>query len=271
MNADENGSAASFFETLLDEAVGPFFVTLGDGTELVIEAPSSDDVAELDTTTSIHDLLDLMVGEDNADIIADAYARRPIGDLADLIDDIREHFALLVPPDPGWAYLVEEINRYGIAIDRDLFGMPGNARLYDWVRNHADLPWNHFLRMLPALPRNGWYETATRDDDERADQILAMEAAGKLPPPSKRPSLLGWTPEIDLLTAVVDGVRRIEHGVWGASPKFKGKGGKPPQALPRPQTARERAEERQVLREHDDIASQLLGKRYTRRYSNPRG
>ncbi|MBM4577777.1 hypothetical protein GS452_08775 [Rhodococcus hoagii] len=101
MNADENGSAASFFETLLDEAVGPFFVTLGDGTELVIEAPSSDDVAELDTTTSIHDLLDLMVGEDNADIIADAYARRPIGDLADLIDDIREHFALLVPPDPG--------------------------------------------------------------------------------------------------------------------------------------------------------------------------
>ncbi|MBM4517037.1 hypothetical protein GS432_14365 [Rhodococcus hoagii] len=67
-----------------------------------------------------------------------------------------------------------------------------------------------------------------------------MEAAGKLPPPSKRPSLLGWTPEIGLLTAVVDGVRRIEHGVWGASPKFKGKGGKPPQALPRPQTARER-------------------------------
>ncbi|NKT69499.1 hypothetical protein GS860_16205 [Rhodococcus hoagii] len=271
MNADENGSAASFFDTLVNEAVGPFFVSLDEDVEVVIEAPSGEDVAELDTTVSVHDQLDLLVDEDTADVILDFYARRPISDLADLVDDIRDHFGILVPPDQGWAALVHELNRYGEAIEKDLFTISAPNDLYDWIRDHANLPWNKLFRILPTLPHGGWYETAILDDDERADQILAMEADGKLPAPSKRPSLLGWTPEIGLMSAMVDGVRRIEHGVWGASPKFKGKGGKPPQNLPRPQTARERAEERQTLREHDDIASQLLGKRYTRRYSNPRG
>lgn len=267
MNADENGSTASFFETLLDEAVGPFFVSLDDGTELVVEVPAADDVADLDTTTSIHDVLDLLVDEDTADTIADAYARRPISELADLVDDIRAHFALLTPPDQGWAYLVDEIDRYGIAIDRDLFGMPGNARLYDWVRDHEDLPWNNFLRMLPTLPVGGWYYAAIADDDERADQILEMEARGELPPRSNRPSLIGWTPERELMTEVAELLEHVVHGIWGASPKFKGKGGKPPQRRPRPETAHDRAEERDALREHDDLSSQLLGARYTRRYS----
>lgn len=271
MNADENGSAASFFETLLDEAVGPFFVTLDDGTDIVVEVPSADDVADLDTTTSVHDQLDILAGPDVADVIADAYARRPIGDLAELVDDIRTHFALLVPPDEGWAHLVDEIDRYGVAIDRDLLGMPGTVRLYDWVRDHLNLPWNYLMRNLPALPVGGWYYSAIADDDERADQIAEMEARGELPPRSNRPSLIGWTAERELLTEISELLEHVVHGVWGASPKFKGKGGKPPQRRPRPLTARDRAEERQAMREHDDISAQLLGARYTRHYSEPRG
>lgn len=271
MNADENGSAASFFDTLVNEAVGPFFVRLDEDVEVIIEAPSGDDVAELDTTTSIHDQLDLLTDEDTADTILDFYARRPVSELAELVDDIRDHFGILIPPDQGWAYLVDEINRYGEAIEKDMWAMPNQADLSDWIRDHANLSWNKFFRLLPALPEGGFYECAILDDDERADRILALEAEGKIPSPVKRPSLQRWTYQNSMMTAIVDSTRRIEHAVWGASPKFKGKGGKPPQNLPRPQTARERAEERQTLREHDDIASQLLGKRYTRRYSNPRG
>lgn len=266
MAADENGSAASFFETLLGEAVGPFFVTLDDGTELVVDVPRVDDVADLDTTVSIHDQLDLLVSdEDTADAIARAYARRPIGELAELVDDIREHFGILIAPMCGWTYLVNEIDKYGDAIEKDLLGKPED--LYDWVRDHHAMPWNKLLRLLPALPVGGWYYAAIAGDDDRAREILALEAQGKLPKPSSRPTLVGWTIEIEKLTEIVEATRGILHGVWGASPKFTGKGGAPPRPLPRPLTARERVEEQQALLEHDDIASQLLGKRYTRRFS----
>ncbi|MDV2478613.1 hypothetical protein F8M49_30110 [Rhodococcus zopfii] len=190
---DANGSAASYFRVLLEEAVGPFVVQLDDGPELVIEAPESDDVADLDTTVSVHDQLDLLVDEDQADIIAEHYARRPISELADLVDDIRQHFGILVPPDAGWAYLVDEIDRYGTGIEKDLFAMPGDERLYDWVRDHLNNPWNRLLRLLPSLPEGGWYFAALGNDDERAEKILEMEQRGELPPPSKRPSLVGWT------------------------------------------------------------------------------
>ncbi|MGU3587174.1 hypothetical protein ACLBYD_28995 [Rhodococcus sp. C26F] len=270
---DDNGSTASFFRVLLGEAVGPFVLSLDeddeDGPELVIEAPDSTDVADLDTTVSVHDQLDLLVGDELADVILDHYARRPFSELADLVDDIREHFGILVPPDTGWAYLVDEIDRYGDAIEKDLFAMPGDERLYDWVRDHLNNPWNRLLRLLPALPEGGWYHAAIANDDERAQKILEMEQRGELPPPSKRPSLVGWTSEKALLTSILDSSRQTAHGVWAASPKFKGKGGKPPRPLPRPQTARDRVEEFQALVEHDDIASQLLGSRYTRRYTPP--
>lgn len=263
---DDNGSAASYFETLLDEAAGPFVFHLDeDGPELVVEVPDAADVADLDSTGSVHDQLDLLVGEHLADVIAEHYARRPISELADLVDDIREHFAILIPPDAGWAYLVHEIDRYGEAIEKDLFTMPGDERLYDWVRDHLSNPWNRLLRLLPALPEGGWYYAAIADDDERAMQRLEMEQRGELPKPSKRPSLVGWTHDRELLTEAVESLGQILHGVWGASPKFKGKGGKPPARRLRPQTARDRADEYQALVEHDDISSQLLGSRYTRR------
>lgn len=266
---DANGPAASsFFRTLLDEAAGPFVAHLDDDSPaIVVEAPESADVADLDTTVSVYDQLDLLVSEDLADDITEHYARRPFSELADLVDDIREHFGILVPPDAGWAYLVDEIDRYGAAIEKDLFAMPGDEKLYDWVRDHLSNPWNRLIRLLPALPEGGWYFAAIADDDERAQQILEMEQRGELPAPSKRPSLVGWTYERAKLTELVDSQRRTEHATWGASPKFKGKGGKPPRPSPRPQTARDRVEEFQALVEHDDIASRLLGDRYTRRYT----
>lgn len=263
--ADQNGSAASYFETLLDEAAGPFVVHLDGGPDLVIEAPAGDDVADLDITASVHDQLDLLVGEDLADVIADHYARRPISELADLVADIREHFGILRPPDCGWAVLVDDINRYGAAIEKDMFASGSNERLYDWVRDHLDNPWNRLFRLLPALPEGGWYYAAIADDDERAHQRLEMEQRGELPAPSKRPSLVGWTHERELLTEAAELMAQILHGVYAASPKFKGKGGKPPKRRPRPQTARDRAEEYAALVEHDDISAQLLGSRYTRR------
>ncbi len=64
MTANENGPTDSYFETLLDEAVGPFFVTVGKGIDLVIDVPAADCVAELDSIVSVHAMLDALVGED---------------------------------------------------------------------------------------------------------------------------------------------------------------------------------------------------------------
>lgn len=269
MNADEDGSAASFFETLLDEAVGPFFVTLDGGTELVVEVPDAGDVADLDTTTSVHDLLDLVAGEDVADVIADAYARRPISDLADLVDDIRAHFGILTPPRYGWAYLVSELDRYGEDIDREL--IDHRLNLYDWVRDHTNTPWDKLFRIIERPIDGGWYAAARGSDIELAERILEAESRGEIVAPSRIPSLVGWTTNRELMTALLELLEQILHGTYAASPKFKGKGGRPPKRHPRPKTGRDRAERVRSYRDHDEIASQLLGSRYKPILSDPRG
>lgn len=260
MAANENGPTDSYFETLLDEAVGPFFVTVGQGTDLMIDVPSSGGVAELDSIVSVHTMLDTLVGEETADIIADAYARRPISDLVDFVDDIREHFGILVAPDAGWAHLVEELDKYGVAIEREL--IDHRLDLYDWVRDHRNTPWNKLFRILSRPIDGGYYIGEVSNDLERAKKMLELEDAGKLPKPSSRPSIIGWDSRRELLTEAVEALRRIEHATYAASPKFKGKGGKAPKNFLRPRTARDVAKELRSFADHDEIGAQVLGKRY---------
>lgn len=259
---DDDGSGPSFFVTLMSEAVGPFFVEIDDAPDIVIDPPAAENIAELDLVTSVTDQLDLLVGEETADLIIEHFEKRPVSELADLVDDIREHFGILVAPRIGWSELIDEIDKYGPDIECDLMYIPNAPSLYDWVRDHRNTPWNQLLRLLSRMPEGGWYLAAVGSDVGRAEAMLKLESEGEIKPPSRRPSLVGWTSERERQTEMVETLRRIEHATWGASQKFKGKGGRPPKNLPRPLTGRAQAEELRSFRDHDEIGAQVLGSRY---------
>jgi hypothetical protein len=253
---------ASFFETLLNEAVGPYFFDL-DGAEVVIPVPSADAVCDLDIAVSVHEQFAALVDdEDLVDEVLEVFEDRAVGEFVDLVGDIRSHFGVLVPPDGGFLRVVETLDLYGEEIERDLIGLGLN--LYDWVRDHEDTPWSKLFRILERPPEGGWFTAALASDIELAERIAKhRKESGEKPPPA-RPSLVGWTRDRDTSTSILETLRRIEAGIFQASPKVKGRGPKTPRNLPRPLTAQERFEKYRLYVEHDDIASKVLGSRYKR-------
>lgn len=261
MSEQETDPPHSFFEQLLGEAAGPYLLDL-DGDEIVVAVPSADGVCELDTAVTPTEQLDALVGEDLADDILDVYDDRPASELVELIDDIRAHFGILVPPLGGFLRLVETLDLYGEDVERDLIDK--HLNLYDWVRDHGNTPWDKLFRFLDRAPEGGWYAAALASDIELAERVAKLEQEQGKPAGAKRPSLVGWTRDRDTDTAILETLRRIEAAIFQASPKVKGRGPKAPKSLPRPLTARERYEKYRLYVEHDDIASKVLGSRYKR-------
>lgn len=254
--------AGSLFEALLAETVGPCVLDVA-GRTVVVEVPTGADVARLDTARGPAQVLDAIAGPDLADDIWELLAGLPGRRTVCVVDRLRRHFALVNPPRPGGlTTVVREIDRYGAAIEADLVFAGTGLVLGDWFRDPDRYPWSMLIRLLHRMPEGGHYETARRDDDQLAAQLHDLRERGLLPAPSRRPALLGWTRDRELATATADALRRIEWGIWGASPKFKGKGGRPPKALPRPRSASDRLGEVLLMREHDEIAGALLGDRY---------
>ncbi|ETT26241.1 hypothetical protein RR21198_3119 [Rhodococcus rhodochrous ATCC 21198] len=257
----DDGDTESFFEQVLAEAAGPFSLDL-DGRTVVVDVPAADGACALDTAVTPTEQLDALVGEDLADDILDVYEERPVSELVTLIDKIRAHFGLLVPPLGGFLRLVETLDLYGEAIERDLIDR--HLNLYDWVREHEKTPWDKLFRFLERPIEGGYYTAALAADLELAERHAKWEAEHGKPAGVGRPSLVGWTRDRDTDTAILETLRRIEAAVFQASPKFKGRGPKTPRPLPRPLTARERYEKYRLYVEHDDIASKVLGSRYKR-------
>lgn len=247
--------AGGFFEQLLGEAVGPLFTDHG-----TVLPPAGEDVALLDRTVSVADQLDL-VAPDIADEVLDAFADRPISELAEFVDGVRVHFGVLVAPACGWAELVATIDRYGPAIEKDLALYMSGECLYAWVRDHEWQPWDRLLRLLDALPPGGHFSAARASDIELAERIAELEAEGHIDPPSSTPSLVGWTDQKAAYEEMNERLARIEHAIVAMSMKVK-RPPRPPKPRARPRTARDRVDEVRMWREHDEIASQLLGDRY---------
>ncbi|QOV97603.1 hypothetical protein [Rhodococcus pyridinivorans] len=254
---------ASFFETLLSEAVGPYFFEL-DGTEVVIPVPSADAVCDLDIVASVHEQFAALVDDDDlVDEILEVFADRPVGAFVELVGEIRSHFGVLVPPDGGFLRVVETLDLYGEDIERDLIDL--RLDLYDWVREHEDTPWSKLFRILERPPEGGWFEAALKSDIELAEQIAKRKKdSGEQQASPSRPPLVGWTRDRDTNTAILETLRRIEASIFQASPKIKGRGPKTPRNLLRPLTAQERYDKYRLYVEHDDIASKVLGSRYKR-------
>lgn len=271
MSADDpdQPAAPSFFDTLLTETLDPLSLAVGD-LELVVEVPDGDQVSDLDAAVTPSDVLEVLLapldddGEQHPDDEAaldelfDELDEQPAGVLLDLVDQVRAHFALTVSPPEGWDALVDMLDRFGAGIEWDLITLPNAPRLHDFLRDPRRHPWGLLYRLLPYLPQGGGYWAAVQADEELAEAQVDAEKRGHKPKNSKHPPLLGWTPQAERETAILDLLRQEVHATWGASSKFKGKGGTPPKPLPRPRSAQSWVRRRLLLEEHDEIVDMLL-------------
>jgi hypothetical protein len=261
-----------FFDVLLAEALKPVTVGVGE-LAVTFEVPDGGQVGDLDDSDGPADVLEALLvptdedGTDERDEAAldellDAFEHRPARQLRELADDVLRRFGLHRPPPAGWADLVEHLDRFGAGIEWDLLTCAGGLRLHDFVRDPDRNPWSLLYRVLPYLPQGGGYWAAVQADEQWAhDQLDAEERAkraGKRAAKSSRPPLFGWTAAAERETTIIDTLRQGVHATWGASPKFKGKGGKPPQQLARPRNAVSWVRRARALAEHDEFVNALL-------------
>lgn len=99
------------------------------------------------------------------------------------------------------------------------------------------------LNLIDHLPRNSAYGDALAQDDE-----LAVEAAER--PDDTGPSLAEWSPEVALLSDLVDVLLLLRSEVW----KLAGQKTAPPyRPVPRPLTAADRLAAERRERVRDDL------------------
>lgn len=134
------------------------------------------------------------------------------------------------------AYLVDH---YRAAINSDL-ATYARLDLGDLWRARR---WTLLLDVLDRLPAHSWYAaTVSMDEDHArmmAEAIQARQDAGE-EPSSKGPALTTWTPEVAVMTNILDAVRGVQHAVVAVQAP-KGKSPEPPKPSPRPVTPLERA------------------------------
>lgn len=251
-----------FCWTLLDEAVGPYQVP---GLPYIIDVPTGRTVALLDQTDDPIDVLGVLMSYDDLTDLLDDLDDLPYSRTVAVADGALEHFGLETPPPYGYRWLGTELDRYGVGMESDLQAIGVN--LYDFVTDPGRWPWSKLARLLSQFPMGGGYNTARLTSVELAlelaDEKERLEQLGEMPPTDNRPSAHGWTPVMEALTKIGDTLERIEHGTYATSQKHKGVSKTPPKPSKRPKLASERAANLRLLREHDDIASRMLGSRYT--------
>jgi len=100
--------------------------------------------------------------------------------------------------------------------------------------------WRTMLMLIDRLPAHSWYSAALANDEQHAEMLAkAIAARGDdEDAPSKGPAWNTWTPEVAMLTQVVDAVRSLQHTLVAVNAE---KAPPPPEPLPRPTGALEKA------------------------------
>lgn len=155
------------------------------------------------------------------------------------------------------AYLVDH---YRAPISHDLA-----LRGHDLSSLWRERRWTLLLDILDRLPSHSWYSVSVTEDEEHAAMLAERLAAE---PPSEGenagPSLSSWTPEVAVLTGVLDAVRRVEYAVIAAQAGSKA-AGQPPKPSPRPVTPLERALKRADFErrkaKHEALVARVLRNR----------
>lgn len=133
------------------------------------------------------------------------------------------------------AYLVDH---YRPAMSHDL-QVHANADLGALWRARR---WTLLLDIVDRLPAHSWYAATVSQDEEHAEMMaeaITKQRQDRAGDESKGPSLTTWTPEVAVLTSVLDAVRGVQHAVYAA--QHGKKAGEPPAPMPRPITPLERA------------------------------
>lgn len=142
------------------------------------------------------------------------------------------------------------------------------------VHAHVDLGelwrarrWVHLLDLIDHLPAHSWYAATVSMDEEHATMMAeSLLAQREREDPdsnmleSQGPSLIGWTPEMAMLTNVFDAVRSVQHAVIAVQAGDKAP--PPPKPAPRPVTPLERVMKRMEYdrkkAKHEALAARVL-------------
>lgn len=132
------------------------------------------------------------------------------------------------------AYLVDN---YRAAISNDLACL--GLDLGELWRGRR---WLLLLDVIDRLPAHSWYASAVSMDEEHAKmmaQAIESRRENSTAAEDTGPALTTWTPEVAVMTNVLDAVRGVAHAVMAA--QHGKKAGEPPKPAPRPVTPLERA------------------------------
>lgn len=152
------------------------------------------------------------------------------------------------------AYLVDN---YRAAISHDLVGL--GLDLGELWRTRR---WLLLIDVIDRLPGHSWYASTAAQDEDHARMIaesLAERQQGDAAE-DRGPSLQGWTPEVAMLTNILDATRAVQYAVYAA--QHGKKAGEPPKPSPRPSTALEKAMKSAELRRrkaaHESLVARVL-------------
>ncbi len=119
--------------------------------------------------------------------------------------------------------------------------------------------WMKLLDIIDRLPSHSHYAAAVAMDEEHA-RLLAESMASQPRGKSRGPSLTSYTPEVAILTSILDALRHNSYVT--AAVQVGKKAGQPPQPSPRPETALERAlqeaEYRRKEKTHNALVARML-------------
>ena len=129
--------------------------------------------------------------------------------------------------------------------------------------------YRRLLQLIDHLPSHSHYTAAMMDDPEHAKMIAEAQAkasaAGKGGSGDSSPSLTTWTPEVAVMTRVLDAVKGVQHSIVLANADPKKATPQPPEPEPRPKTLlmreSKRAENQMRQAAHEKLAARMLRKR----------
>lgn len=155
------------------------------------------------------------------------------------------------------AYLVDH---YRAALTHDLLVVAGLDLGEEWRERR----WGRLLDVIDRLPGHSHYSAAVATDEEHArlmaEAMAARKAEGGDDEKDRGPALTTWTPEVAVLTRVVDELKNVRYAVIAAQAGKKA--GDPPKPEPRPTTAItkaiKRAEHARRKAAHESLVARVL-------------
>ena len=153
------------------------------------------------------------------------------------------------------------MSRYPTAVEADFARFRPGINPHDLWRARR---WRELLSLIDHLPQNTHYHHAVSQDEDHARMLIEAEKAAKArgdePPPSG-PSMATWSPEVAILTTLVDAVKENTYTTVKVATD-KG-GGAPPKPMPRPSSVLEKVRLRMRAQAHDILVRRMLPHQFT--------